>query len=156
MILKSVTLAVDLAFDVDDFNDAIGFCEAFSMAIQRRLERAGEGERLKSRAKPYVEPKTDLTGFGVAVYAARIKSWVREYRRHGGGHGAARKVYNDQQDRLKITLERVVIAFGAATRDGAHDRNLRSDALRNAAAIFPIVSARASRQRIANIHRSDT
>jgi integrase len=46
---------------------------------------------LKPRAKPYIEYDTELTGFGVAVYPSGIKSWVCEYRPHGGGRGVAKK-----------------------------------------------------------------
>jgi Arm domain-containing DNA-binding protein len=47
--------------------------------------------RLKPRAKPYIEYDSDLPGFGVAVYPSGIKSWVCEYRPHGGGRGVAKK-----------------------------------------------------------------
>ena len=46
---------------------------------------------LKPRAKPYIEYDTELTGFGVAIYPSGIKSWVCEYRPHGGGRGVAKK-----------------------------------------------------------------
>jgi integrase len=46
---------------------------------------------LKPRAKPYIEYDTELIGFGVAVYPSGIKSWVCEYRPHGGGRGIAKK-----------------------------------------------------------------
>jgi integrase len=46
---------------------------------------------LKPRAKPYIEYDTELIGFGAAVYPSGIKSWVCEYRPHGGGRGVAKK-----------------------------------------------------------------
>jgi integrase len=46
---------------------------------------------LKPRVKPYIEYDTELIGFGVAVYPSGIKSWVCEYRPHGGGRGVAKK-----------------------------------------------------------------
>ena len=46
---------------------------------------------LKPRAKPYIEYDADIIGFGVAVYPSGIKSWVCEYRPHGGGRGVAKK-----------------------------------------------------------------
>src|SRR5262249_24390323 len=46
---------------------------------------------LKPRAKPYIEYDSELIGFGVAVYPSGIKSWVCEYRPHGGGRGVAKK-----------------------------------------------------------------
>jgi integrase len=48
-------------------------------------------ENLKPRAKPYIEYDTELIGFGVAVYPSGVKSWVCEYRPHGGGRGIAKK-----------------------------------------------------------------
>jgi hypothetical protein len=47
--------------------------------------------RLKPRAKPHIEYDTDLIGFGAAVYPSGAKSWVCEYRPHGGGRGVAKK-----------------------------------------------------------------
>ncbi len=46
---------------------------------------------LKPRAKPYIEYDTELTDFGVAVYPSGSKSWVCEYRPHGGGRAVAKK-----------------------------------------------------------------
>src|SRR5271167_220895 len=46
---------------------------------------------VKPRSKPYIEYDADLGGFGVAVYPSGIKSWVCEYRPHGGGRGVAKK-----------------------------------------------------------------
>ena len=46
---------------------------------------------LEPRSKPYIEYDADLSGFGVAVYPSGIKSWVCEYRPHGGGRGVAKK-----------------------------------------------------------------
>jgi len=46
---------------------------------------------LKPRSKPYIEYDADLGGFGVAVYPSGIKSWVCEYRPHGGGRDVAKK-----------------------------------------------------------------
>jgi hypothetical protein len=46
---------------------------------------------LRSRSKPYIEYDADLSGFGVAVYPSGIKSWICEYRPHGGGRGVAKK-----------------------------------------------------------------
>src|SRR4029077_16537784 len=48
-------------------------------------------DALSPRQKQYVEYDTDLTGFGVAVYPSVIKSWICEYRPHGGGRGIAKK-----------------------------------------------------------------
>jgi hypothetical protein len=48
-------------------------------------------DALSPRQKQYVEYDTDLTGFGVAVYPSTIKSWICEYRPHGGGRGVAKK-----------------------------------------------------------------
>ena len=48
-------------------------------------------EALKPRHKQYVEYDTEPTGFGVAVYPSGIKSWICEYRPHGGGRGVAKK-----------------------------------------------------------------
>jgi integrase len=46
---------------------------------------------LKPRPKPYIAYDSELIGFGVAVYPSGIKSWVCEYRPHGGGRGVAKK-----------------------------------------------------------------
>jgi integrase len=46
---------------------------------------------LELRSKAYVEYDADLRGFGVAVYPSGVKSWVCEYRPHGGGRGVAKK-----------------------------------------------------------------
>jgi integrase len=46
---------------------------------------------LAPRQKQYVEYDAELKGFGVAVYPSGIKSWVCEYRPHGGGRGVAKK-----------------------------------------------------------------
>ena len=46
---------------------------------------------LKPRPKPYIEYDSELIGFGVAVYPSGVKSWVCEYRPHGGGRGVAKK-----------------------------------------------------------------
>jgi len=48
-------------------------------------------DALSPRQKQFVEYDTNLTGFGVAVYPSGIKSWVCEYRPHGGGRGVAKK-----------------------------------------------------------------
>ena len=55
-------------------------------------------DRLAPRQRQYVEYDTGLTGFGVAVYPSGVKSWVCEYRPHGGGRGVAKK---------RVTLGRV-------------------------------------------------
>ncbi len=55
-------------------------------------------DALSPRQKQYVEDDTDLSGFGVAVYPSGIKSWVCEYRPHGGGRGVAKK---------RVTLSKV-------------------------------------------------
>ena len=47
--------------------------------------------KLEPRSKPYIEYDSGLIGFGVAVYPSGIKSWVCEYRPHGGGRGVAKK-----------------------------------------------------------------
>jgi hypothetical protein len=41
-------------------------------------------DALSPRQKQYVEYDKDLTGFGVAIYPSGVKSWVCEYRPHGG------------------------------------------------------------------------
>ena len=46
---------------------------------------------LRPRAKPHIEYDTELIGFGAAVYPSGTKSWVCEYRPHGGGRGVAKK-----------------------------------------------------------------
>ena len=48
-------------------------------------------DSLCARQKQYVEYDADLKGFGVAVYPSGVKSWVCEYRPHGGGRGVAKK-----------------------------------------------------------------
>jgi integrase len=48
-------------------------------------------DALFPRQKQYIEYDTELKGFGVAVYPSGIKSWVCEYRPHGGGRGTAKK-----------------------------------------------------------------
>ena len=48
------------------------------------------GDR-KPRSKPYIEYDSELVGFGVAVYPSGVKSWVCEYRPHGGAGGVAKK-----------------------------------------------------------------
>jgi integrase len=48
-------------------------------------------DSLAPRQKQYVEYDAELKGFGVAVYPSGIKSWVCEYRPHGGGRGVAKK-----------------------------------------------------------------
>ena len=48
-------------------------------------------DALSPRQKQYVEYDANLTGFGVAVYPSGIKSWICEYRPHGGGRGVAKK-----------------------------------------------------------------
>ena len=53
---------------------------------------------LKPRSKPYIEYDTELIGFGVAVYPSGIKSWVCEYRPHGGGRGCREKARDARQD----------------------------------------------------------
>ena len=46
---------------------------------------------LTPRERQYVQYDTDLTGFGVAVSPLGAKSWVCEYRPHGGGRKVAKK-----------------------------------------------------------------
>jgi Arm DNA-binding domain len=55
-------------------------------------------DALSPRHKPYVEYDIGLTGFGVAIYPSGIKSWVCEYRPHGGRRGVAKK---------RVTLSKV-------------------------------------------------
>jgi hypothetical protein len=55
----------------------------------RLTQRVVDG--VSPRQKQYVEYDTALTGFGVAVYPLGMKSWVCEYRPHGGGRGVAKK-----------------------------------------------------------------
>src|SRR5580704_4716777 len=67
---------------------------------------------LKSRAKPYIEYDTELIGFGVAVYPSGIKSWICEYRPHGGGRGVAKK---------RVTLGKTSQLTPAQARKAAAD-----------------------------------
>ncbi len=48
-------------------------------------------DALAPRERQYVEYDSDLSGFGVAVYPSGVKSWIVEYRPHGGGRGVAKK-----------------------------------------------------------------
>jgi integrase len=48
-------------------------------------------DALAPRERQYVEYDADLAGFGVAVYPSGVKSWIVEYRPHGGGRGVAKK-----------------------------------------------------------------
>src|ERR1700731_811414 len=67
---------------------------------------------LKPRSKPYIEYDADLCGFGVAVYPSGIKSWVCEYRPHGGGRGVAKK---------RVTLRKVTQLTPEQARKTAAD-----------------------------------
>ena len=67
---------------------------------------------LKPRAKPYIEYDTELIGFGVAVYPSGVKSWVCEYRPHGGGRGIAKK---------RVTLGKTSQLTPDQARKGAAD-----------------------------------
>jgi integrase len=69
-------------------------------------------DALSPREKQYVEYDTDLTGFGVAVYPSGIKSWVCEYRPHGGGRGVAKK---------RVTLGKVSQLTSEQARRAAAD-----------------------------------
>jgi integrase len=69
-------------------------------------------DALSPRQKQYVEYDTDLTGFGVAVYPSGIKSWVCEYRPHGGGRGVAKK---------RVTLSKVTQLTPEQARKTAAD-----------------------------------
>src|SRR5215469_13507785 len=57
--------------------------------MMRLTKRVVDG--LPPRQKQYVEYDTELTGFGVAVYPSGKKSWVCEYRPHGGGRRVAKR-----------------------------------------------------------------
>jgi integrase len=48
-------------------------------------------DALSPRQRQYIEYDTDLIGFGIAVYPSGIKSWICEYRPHGGGRSVAKK-----------------------------------------------------------------
>jgi integrase len=48
-------------------------------------------DALFPRQKQYIEYDTELKGFGVAIYPSGTKSWVCEYRPHGGGRAVAKK-----------------------------------------------------------------
>ena len=69
-------------------------------------------DALTPRQKQYVEYDTDLTGFGVAVYASGIKSWICEYRPHGGGRGVPKK---------RVTLGKVTQLTAEQARKTAAD-----------------------------------
>ncbi len=67
---------------------------------------------LKPRPKPYIEYDETLPGFGVAVYPSGIKSWICEYRPHGGGRGVAKK---------RVTLGKTSQLTPAQARKAAAD-----------------------------------
>jgi integrase len=46
---------------------------------------------LEPVSKARIEYDTVLRGFGVAIYPSGVKSWICEYRPHGGGRGIAKK-----------------------------------------------------------------
>lgn len=48
-------------------------------------------DALAPQAKSYIAFDADLAGFGVRVMPSGVKSWVVEYRPHGGGRGVAKK-----------------------------------------------------------------
>src|SRR6516162_5186815 len=69
-------------------------------------------DALLPRQSQYVEYDTDLTGFGVAVYPSGIKSWICEYRPHGGGRGVAKK---------RVTLGKITQLTAEQARNTAAD-----------------------------------
>ncbi|MGO8676460.1 MAG: integrase arm-type DNA-binding domain-containing protein [Limisphaerales bacterium] len=48
-------------------------------------------DALAPNAKPFIAFDSDLAGFGVRVMPSGVKSWVVEYRPHGGGRGVAKR-----------------------------------------------------------------
>jgi Arm DNA-binding domain len=66
------------------------------MAIQKLTKRTVDA--LAPADRPYIVYDDDLAGFGCRVMPTGTKSWVVEYRPHGGGRGVAKK---------RITLSKV-------------------------------------------------
>ncbi|HXZ16792.1 MAG TPA: Arm DNA-binding domain-containing protein, partial [Roseiarcus sp.] len=48
-------------------------------------------DALAPDAKSFIAYDQDLAGFGVRVMPTGVKSWVVEYRPHGGGRGVAKR-----------------------------------------------------------------
>ena len=48
-------------------------------------------DKLPTRAKSYIAYDSDLSGFGCRVTPTGAKSWIVEYRPHGGGRRAAKR-----------------------------------------------------------------
>lgn len=48
-------------------------------------------DALTATDRPFIAFDEDLAGFGVTVYPSGVKSWIVEYRPHGGGRGVAKK-----------------------------------------------------------------
>jgi integrase len=59
------------------------------MSVLKLTKRSVEG--LIPAEKPYIAFDADLPGFGVRIMPTGSKSWVVEYRPHGGGRGVAKK-----------------------------------------------------------------
>jgi integrase len=48
-------------------------------------------DALTASDRPFIAFDADLAGFGVAIYPSGVKSWIVEYRPHGGGRGVPKK-----------------------------------------------------------------
>ncbi len=71
-------------------------------------------DTLAAADRPYIAFDADLTGFGVRVMPTGVKSWIVEYRPHGGGRAVAKR---------RVTLGKV----GALTPD--QGRRMAADML---------------------------
>ena len=59
------------------------------MPVLKLTKRTVDG--LAPADKPFIAFDEDLPGFGVRVMPSGSKSWIAEYRPHGGGRGVAKK-----------------------------------------------------------------
>jgi hypothetical protein len=48
-------------------------------------------DALKPSAKPYISFDSGIPGFGVRVMPSGVKTFILEYRPHGGGRGVSKK-----------------------------------------------------------------